>query len=440
MTANRETDAVRPGQGGFTLIELAVALGVTMIVMLGILALFDFNNKLTRVQTNMADMQQSLRIAQYDIVRMARMTGRGGLSSILPGQNYPVGVGVSILSGANVNDNTYLIPGDQDSPKLLEGSDVLTLRGAFATPIYQVRFADPNSFVLTGPGAPAPASTTGGTIMICSLTPTGSGITQDLSALTALINEARADATKARKEALLLLSPQSDSIYTIVQLDPANSSVFANNPGCLDNGSGVILSFNSDRTDTLVAQYRNLYPAPVAGNLPDGMTRVAFVALLEEHRFYLREDHAVEGDLTSELMPVLARARFYPGTNLPYAGDTANLRQDIADSILDLQFSLGLDTNGDGRVTENLTNPTTDEWLGNAAGDAAIVGGLKAIRISTLARTGRPDNIYRAPDLPRVEDHAFDLGDSSDRVNGTVARMYRRRVLQTIANLRNLTT
>ena len=48
-------------QRGFTLIEVTVSLIVTVIVLLGVLALFDFSNKLTRVQTNISDMQQSLR-------------------------------------------------------------------------------------------------------------------------------------------------------------------------------------------------------------------------------------------------------------------------------------------------------------------------------------------------------------------------------------------
>src|SRR5436309_2405753 len=46
----RRDFANRPsGQQGFTLVELLVALAVTVVVVLGILLLFDFNNKLTRV-------------------------------------------------------------------------------------------------------------------------------------------------------------------------------------------------------------------------------------------------------------------------------------------------------------------------------------------------------------------------------------------------------
>ena len=439
----RRDIANRPsGQQGFTLVELLVALAVTVVVVLGILMLFDFNNKLTRVQTNVADMQQSERIAQYDLVRMARMAGRGGLP-VTAGTALPTGSGISVLN--NTPDGTNLIAGDTSSPKILAGTDVLTLRGAFSTPIYEVAFANPSSFVLTGPGTPTAATATGGTVAICDQSPAGT--TQDLSALTALIDLAAGG--KTRKEALIVVSPIADTIYAIVALDPVNSTkTAATCPG----GKGVTIAFVCDPADSLVAKYRVLYPAPAGASLSTSLTNVAYVGILEEHRFYVREDHAISGDATSELTPVLSRARFYPGTDLAYADDTSNLKQDIADGILDLQIAFGIDVNGDGQLSEDLVHPDTDEWQGNSAADTALTGGLKAIRISTLARTNRRDQEYvptaAAPHLiAGVEDHVYSTTDINDPVNGydavnfkgSMARLYRRRVLQTVVNLRNLT-
>src|ERR1700761_3682997 len=71
------------GERGFTVLEMTVALFITAEVIVAGLALFDFHNKLARVQTQVTDMQQSLRVAQYDIVRLARMAGRGGLPAIM---------------------------------------------------------------------------------------------------------------------------------------------------------------------------------------------------------------------------------------------------------------------------------------------------------------------------------------------------------------------
>src|ERR1700719_3211601 len=66
------------GERGFSLLEVVVATMITVEVILAALALFDFHNKLARVQGQVTDMQQSLRVAQYDMVRFAREAGRGG--------------------------------------------------------------------------------------------------------------------------------------------------------------------------------------------------------------------------------------------------------------------------------------------------------------------------------------------------------------------------
>jgi Type IV Pilus-assembly protein W len=387
----------------------------------------------SRAQTNVADMQQSLRIGQYQMVRMARMAGRGGLPPILPAKALPTGVGISVQN--NVTEPTYLVASDSSAPKVLAGTDVLTLRGVFSTPVYQVASANAASFKLTGPGTPTPATATGGTVEVCTVTP--SGANQDLTPLTSLIDQAKTNPAKASKEGVILVSPLDDGIYGVVQLDPATSTKTVT--GC-PTASGVTLAFKCDRSDSLTSQYRDLGPASAGANLHPALTKVGFLGVVEEYRYYVREDHAVPNDAKSDLMPVLSRARFYPGTNQVYATDNDNLRQDIADGILDLQIALGLDVDGDGLVKEDTANPANDEWLGNAPGEAVIAGELKAVRISTLARTNRADPCYSAPELVGVEDHSYDVTDPNDRVNGTIASHFRRRLLQTIANLRNLTT
>ncbi len=412
MIESRNPQAARSGQSGFTLVEMAVALGVTAVVMLGILFLFDFNNKLTRVQANVADMQQSLRIAQYDMVRMARMAGRGGLT---------LNQGIRITT-ADEGANAYLIPGDASSPEVLAGTDVLTLRGVFSTPVFQVSFTNPLSLRLIGPGVPpAPATATGGLVEICKLSPTGQ--VQDLDSIQSQLS---------RVEAVILVSPLDDRFYKVVALDPAQTSGITQT--CPTTGpapGGITLGFK------VVSGYDALSAPPANAQL--ALEKVGYVGILEEYRFYVREDYALKGKPESGLTPVLSRARFYPNTSTPYLNKD-NLREDIADGIMDLQMALGFDVDGDGDVVEKLDKLGEDEWQGNAAGEAAISGGFKDLRISTLVRTNRPDNTYEAPVLPRVEDHVYSLTDTEDRLNGTTARKYRRRLLQTIVNLRNLTT
>jgi len=429
-------------QDGFTLIELIIALAVTVIVMIGILFLFDINNKLARAQTNIADMQQSLRVAQYDMVRMLRMAGRGGLPPVQAGLALPTGAALSLVP--NVPDDTHIVPGDTDTPKILEGTDVLVVRGVFSMPVYQIDYVKSGSYRPVDPvdpSDPLPQRTVGGAIEVCSQSHTG--VNQDLEPLRAVIREAQTDATKSRNEALILVSPLDDSVYGVVQLDPGTSSETA--VGCV-SGSGVTLVFKSDPgADLRTNKYRALSSAGAGENLPSGLTKVAFVGILEEYRFYAREEWATGtenadrgGTPTNELLPTLARARFYPGTQEAYGGDEDNLRVDIADGILDLQVALGIDANSDGRIQENPVAPNADEWMGNDPDDAVLAGRLAYARLSTVARTNRRDKDYRAPDLPLVEDHEYDIADPMDRANGDAARLFRRRILQTVVDLRNL--
>ena len=66
-------------QAGFTLIEMIVSL-IVLVQIIGVaLLLFQFNGRVTRTQTRLSEMQQSLRVGQNEMVRMVRMVGRGGL-------------------------------------------------------------------------------------------------------------------------------------------------------------------------------------------------------------------------------------------------------------------------------------------------------------------------------------------------------------------------
>ena len=118
-------------EAGFTLVELLVSLAVTAVLILGVLATFDFSARMNRVQLNVADMQQSLRIAQNEIVKLARMAGRGTL---------PANIAIQVTN--NVPANTKLV-NSQATTAVLEGTDVLTLRGVFNSSLYQIDYLNP---------------------------------------------------------------------------------------------------------------------------------------------------------------------------------------------------------------------------------------------------------------------------------------------------------
>src|SRR6476661_1475186 len=150
-------------QAGFTLVELLVSLAVTVMLLLGVLATFDLNGRVSKAQTNVADMQQSLRIAQDDVVRIVRMAGRGGLPFADPPSSLiPLGVAVSVRD--NVADNQLMVAGDE-ATRILPGTDVLTVRGVLAT-IYQ---ANVSGALTLNPKV----NRTDGTLTLSDVTPGG---------------------------------------------------------------------------------------------------------------------------------------------------------------------------------------------------------------------------------------------------------------------------
>lgn len=436
MSDTRNGAFIREGarENGFTLLEVTVSLLTVMIVLLGILALFDFTNRLARVQTTVADMQQGLRLSQLEVERLVRMAGRSGLPATTQAP------GGAIWVSNNVDDNTTI--GGAGTPEVSAGTDVLTVRGTFDTPIYQIS-QTPGTltyFDVNGQVTLNPAQAVRGRLLVADETPT-TRIPQSLVPLQQAIDE-------EIPEALVLVNWRSPGVYAVVALDPANSGVA---------GNQATLAFTISGTP-LAASYARLSPN---GVFSPQMTSVAFASILEEHRFYIRE---VDG-----FAPRLTRARTLPATDLAYGpaggANDANWALEVADNVLDLQVALGLDTQnhvprqraaGEPNEPPNLTSIANDpvngyiseaadgendDWLFNSAdddrADAAWVNALPYyVRLTFLVRTERPDPAaYQAPLLVTLEDREY---PANHPFNSFVDRRYRRRALQTVVNLRNL--
>ena len=383
---------------------------------------------------HLSDMQQSHRIAQHDLVRYVRIAGRGGLPTNLypalpafPGSLLPTGMAISVDN--NVASGTQIGSG-ADAPQVLEGTDVLTVRGIFNSPVYQINPASGTFSYNPGAGT--------GSLVINKKSPTG--VPQSLKPFDKAINGDPPDAPVA--ESILLVSPLEDSIYAVVEMDLSQS--WTTEVG--GEIESVTIGFITRDSDNAVA-YLALSPG---GQYPGALNTVAYAGILEEYQFYIREARAISGDASSELMPRLARARLFPGTAV--AHDPVNLAADQADNILDLQIAFGVDTfPTDGLAIEgDGTDPTptnTDEWLFNHSADdptevkwanvLANPSNLFYIRINTLARTDRPDARFQAPLLTQIEDKDY-TSAPFDQYNTDLERLYRRRILQTTVDLRNL--
>src|SRR5262245_58839288 len=140
----------RSAEAGFSLIEAVVSLSLAVVVLTGVLTLFDRNNQLARAQTYVAEMQHSLRVWQTELARHIRMAGRGGL----PRGPMPGGLAIAVRNNVPLDgDERYTAVGDTDSPRVVPGTDVLTVRGAINSSVFQVNPLG-GGFLVDDPEAP----------------------------------------------------------------------------------------------------------------------------------------------------------------------------------------------------------------------------------------------------------------------------------------------
>jgi len=463
-------------QAGFSLVELLVSMVLVSLVLGVAFELFNSTNKLSRAQLHQADLQQSSRVAQRDLLRVARMAGRGGLPGYAVAGLNPASAPASVTPAIEVRNNITtadqrLVPGNATSPLVVAGSDVVTVRGHFTSGPVFVNSTDPSVFQTNPPN--------GGRITIASIGPTG--IPQNIAPLVDAVDEERPDA-------ILIVSSLTDLIYGVAEIDPANSNIAGYDPDPLVysevtiaykhsggmysdeygllSASGVFPDINVDHPDWLP---------------PRELSNVGMVALLEEYRYYVRVPEPPEVGTA----PRLSIGRFYPGTQIPHPD--GGWQSDIADNIYDLQAALGFDSSFDGAGSTNgffdfdpdntgdddiivdgelVAGATTglDDWLFNDAADTTNLGAppwtplpasgtdppvfpinqprprLYYVRLSTLSLAGSTDRGYLAPLITNIEDNVYpdDDDDPHHPVNGYEGRQKRRLLLTTIVDLRNI--
>ncbi|HSL85183.1 MAG TPA: hypothetical protein VLF66_20610, partial [Thermoanaerobaculia bacterium] len=371
----RRSEAPLRTAGGFTLLEALVALALTVLVVSTVLALFGFQRRLARVESDRTQMQQAVRAAHLELASMIRMTGRGGLGQNGPARARP-DLGVSLEVASNVEGDARVIaPGAADSPAAVAGTDVLTVRGILTGPVLRGRgnTEDATFLVLRDAGglpAETPTDARSGRLHVCSVT--SAGLAQPLDGLRAAI-------AAGSEEAILLGGTAGDDAYGVVKLEPGASSPTSTRCDPADPDAGVTLEFTVQGDGGRADLYHELGPA--AAGLPPTVTSVGWLGILEEYRYYLREARELPGDDASRLLPRLSRARLYPNTGTAWAGAADNLALDVADQILDFQVSLAFDSSqGGGALADGTLDPDADpihespggendDWLFNSPDD-----------------------------------------------------------------------
>jgi len=125
-------------QGGFSLVELLISLGITIVIVVAAAGMFDRSNRMAKVETSVTDAQQNARYASYQVVREARMAGAGGVTasigSVQLGVTLSIGTssyhsntaGVHLTNNVNTVSDSVFISG---SHHIKKGTDVLHVRG-----------------------------------------------------------------------------------------------------------------------------------------------------------------------------------------------------------------------------------------------------------------------------------------------------------------------
>ncbi len=418
-----------PSSRGFTLLEVLISLLVFSLIIFAVLTFFESSNRLAGDQLRRAAMQQSLRVAQHDMLRRIRMLGRGGLAASTPARRLPRGVAVEVRN--NVEAGAHLLPDDPSSPLVEERTDVLTIRGVFDTPIYLVDYVDAASYRWDE------ASHTGA-VIVREVMPLG-GLAQRIGPLVDLLED-----SEPRPEALILTSPFTDDVYGVVQIDHSRSIVEPDPDDA--SRTRITLGFRTTGGSHAEEYVELSRGGALAGEFPAAVlaaSRVGSVAILEEYRYYIRRDTAAEPD--HEPSPILSRARVYPNTETAHDG-AAHLHVDIADGVSDLQAALAFDLDGDNVIAET-DDGAGDEWFGNcpqapedpsAAPWAAVLAAgevkLRFLRLTTLARTTRRARARHPSEIFALEDRDY----AEDPLNVDDQRLCQRTVLRTVVDMRNL--
>jgi prepilin-type N-terminal cleavage/methylation domain-containing protein len=306
---------------GFTLIELLVATAVFAIFMIGILNLLDTSTKLTVTETALADTQENVRFAAYHIMRSARMMG----SSLLPFADDSSGT-AEWVAGELISNASGTAATPFGNVAVIDGSDVLTIRGFFELPPFFTERSD----IKSGPDRVEVRESSGGRVINSSF---------DLIQVNGL---------EGRGLFFLgnLFVPVGENNYAVAEIG-VGATITGTTPNRL-----LTIPFIAG-----AAQWSGLNQSGVS--VPPVPFNAYRVGVMESYTYYVDPNR------------VLQRMR---------ANSAGATSQPVAINIGSLQVALGVDNNNDNQIDAWMTAPTA----ANVAGNQVI-----AMRITVLGRTPR---------------------------------------------------
>ena len=380
--------AAWPGEGGFSLVELMVAMLLSSIVASGMLAMFSTQRQTLEAVAASVETQSSA----------------GGAIDYLAGQVQKAGFGFGGCPGGEIqmwDGAAGVKPSSYSALRVYNGCNLLTTApgacasSSLASDSFSVSYA---------------ASVSGSTV--------GVRLTRALPATSAAL-VVNSTAGFSAGHLVALWQPGSTNWCTMLKLSDVSVMTVGTKPEL-----------------TLAHAQDGIYNPPAGTNIfpPGGYPEGALVLNLTASGLRPRHfaiDHVAKPP----------RLVTWTSSSANPSQDTADL-EPVADGVEDLQIAWACDVNGNGRFDEgaDLAGKRSDEWSGNVSADNRPVCGtrpIQIVRLTVITRSASPQLGQRNGFRPGAEDRAagtaaIDLRDSDDL--GT----YRRRVLSVVVSPQNL--
>ena len=458
MRATRASSASAPAsrESGFTLIEMIVVTLLLAIAMLGLLAVFDASARINKNENDVADAQGAVRYGVYQMTRVIRMAGSGGLfvsQAVLNknDQGLP-GIAPSTTTYNNVNGVTFTDDAG-NQVRARNGTDMIEIRGVILSPLV--------AFDLQGGCNGCTGSQSLNVLPLIGDTIIGEHVNNDAANRPQFAAiDAHGSASAVNPMFVLVADGNTDLHTGCSEATPGGVEQY---PQPLYN-VGVIVAQTTlgtsgtfgpvDFGGTLGPRFNSEMPSLNSPQPAQPIAKLRRAGIMDDIVFFI----ALKSDTDDpqHLHPYLAQAT--------RRGDHFII-ENLADDVEDMQVAYGIDKNADGAVTRTTgvsgsdidpnfsTQAGGDEWFPNVTGETPPVDTefqvsspfdpshsgipparhcptLHGVMVSLLAKARDSDPTYRGPAA-----QGYKLMDST--ATAVTPGNYRRRVQTLKINLRN---
>ena len=453
-------------QRGFTLIEALVAILVGVIALLGLYQLVDASNKLTKQQTEVADVQQSSRIGVSELSRVIRQSRVGGLY-----------FGNTVLPIANnwIPDGTFYTDSKDGSHHFARnGTDVIEVRGVISGDRYildegNVTCGSPNCAIVNPISVTIPSQAALGFVNF----PLGQAPSLASRSGSFYFVVQNGENQGVRVAGSTYLAPVYVTGVVTATGGPCltgptwctlTRAPHATTPTC-PNPSVDCFTFTMNPNNAGARELNATNPIPstsLAKSIAGGAIDVV--------RFFVDEGASNATGLSVDTHPSLAEAVLDPSTGGPTTGRW-NI-QPLVEEVEDFQIAYGVDgidgslhDGGISPVAVDESGTNKDEWVGNVASevetslpisvadafhsgvdafmDTSIAAGpsnplpavpaLRSVWISLVVKSTDPELVYDGPGARGLKI----LDSAAVSFSAATGRPYRRRPLSLAVSLRN---